>query len=89
MPRDFSPRSKHYTSCRNCTKRSDTCHSECEEYAKEVIFGIILEAEAKKETEKRLADYDVHERRAVRISKKSPAAKKAMRKNGFIRRRGR
>lgn len=88
MPRDFSQRSKHFNACRSCAERSENCHSGCKEYAKEVIFGIILEGEAKKVAAKREIDYDVHERRAVRISNTCPSAKKAMRKNGYMRHRG-
>lgn len=86
---DYSVRSKHYRACTNCQKRTSDCHSSCEEYAKEVLLGIILEAEAKKENAKREDEYAVRERKAIRIAKSCPGAKKQMQKSGYINRRGR
>ena len=80
--------SEHYKACEGCKKRIEGCHGSCEEYAKEVILGAILASEEKKEKNERDDRYVVASNRAVRIAKSSPGAKKSMRKNVYIRRRG-
>ena len=89
MPKDFSKRSQHYKSCRSCSERSESCHYGCEDYAKEVILGVLLEALARKESEKRADEYAVREKKALRISKSCPKAGKVMRKSKYMRNRGR
>lgn len=85
-----SERSKNYKACKKCTRnRSENCHSSCDEYATEVILGILLETEEKKAVQKRVDSYAVCEKKALRIAKSSPGAKKKMRMNGYIRNQGR
>ncbi len=45
----YSARAEYYTACRNCKKRCEGCHDGCDEYAKEVILGIVLGELFKKE----------------------------------------
>lgn len=85
-----SERSRNYRACKECTRnRSEGCHSSCAEYAAEVILGIMLESEEKKEAQKRADTYAVGEQKAMRIAKSCPGAKKGMRDNHLIRKQGR
>ena len=84
----LTERSEQYTACEGCKKRAEGCHSGCEDYAKEVILGTILEADARKEEAKRLDEYSVHAARAWRVVKSNPRCKKYMLSNGYIRNRG-
>lgn len=86
---NLNARSKYFKACKDCAKRCEGCHSGCEEYAKEVILGAILEDEDRKRSAMRQDEYAVLESRAVKIANSTPEANKAMRKNGYIRRRGR
>lgn len=86
---NLNARGKYYKACNGCKKRCEGCHSDCEEYAKEVILGAILEDDEKKNKAMRDDEYAVREKKAMRVARSSPGAKKAMQKNGFIRRRGR
>lgn len=84
-----SERGRHYRACLKCSKRAENCHSNCEEYAAEVILGIMLEPDAKKATQKRADEYAVRERKAICIAKSCPGSKKRMRASGYIRKQGR
>lgn len=84
-----SERNKQYKACAGCGKRSENCHGTCEEYAKEVILGAILESIENKEKAQREDEYLVRETKALRISKSCPGAKKTMQKNGYMKKRGR
>ena len=86
---NLNARSKHYEACYECANRREGCHSDCEEYAKEVILGAILDAEDKKISAMRKDEYAVREQKAMRIANSCPAANKVMRKSGYIRNRGR
>lgn len=84
----LSMSSEQFKGCENCKKRSEGCHSGCEDYAKEVILGAIIASEEKKKRKERDDRYEVAEKRAVRIAKSSPEMAKQMRKNPYVRRRG-
>lgn len=54
-----SPLSGQSKACEMCAKRSVGCHSGCEEYAKELIFGIVFKASVIKDSNARseIKDY--------------------------------
>lgn len=86
---EFTARSKYFKACKNCSKRSGGCHAGCEEYAKEVILGIILEVEERREMERKNAEYEAHEAKVYRTMKRAaPSVKRSMRKSGYIRKGG-
>lgn len=85
----YGNRSKYYTACHDCKKRSSTCHGDCKEYAIEVIVGTLIEAEERKEIARREDEYMIHETRAIRVCKRSgKKLKKLMQNNSYLKRRG-
>ncbi len=84
-----SERGRNYQACMKCSKRTENCHSNCEEYAAEVILGIMLEHDAKRAAQRNADEYAVRERKAICIAKSCPSACKRMRASGYIRKQGR
>ena len=82
-------RGKYFKTCKGCEKRSEGCHSKCEEYAKEVILGVILECDETKERATNSDVYGIYEAKVTRIANSCPSAARSIRKNRILRNRGR
>lgn len=80
-------RSALFKSCNGCTKRSDTCHKDCVNYATEVILGICVEAQERAAINKRLDEYSLAQKRAYRLAKRSAGIKRHMRGNSYLKSR--
>ena len=80
-------RSRLYSACDSCSKRSDTCHAQCTEYATEVILGVIVEANDRQIVKQRLDQFGVAQKRAYRMLKRGSSTKSAMRNNPYVKSR--
>lgn len=85
----LTDRSQFYNACNGCQKRTEGCHGSCEEYAKEVILGALLEASERKERAKRDDEFALSAKRAWRVIKSNPRCKKYKLNNGYVRNIGR
>lgn len=87
----YSAKAEHFKACRNCKKRCEGCHDGCEEYANEVILGIVLGELFKKEANLKsdATDYMINRTLDKKMSKhpNNRYGRKSYRRQGTKRRR--